>query len=172
MDILLTIYLRVVRVLAMARTGERAVRASSTSRPLGAEQPSDPGFRYDTAHRSVVSISADRLGPPGKPVRRTGRVGSEASLDAGEHGWHPGEQEVGMRTFETTITVDEAGVAHLDHPLIIPPGRHRAVLVVDEALEAAPESWSAFLDLTYGSLSESDLERQPQGDDEAREALG
>ncbi len=77
-----------------------------------------------------------------------------------------------MRTIETTITVDDNGVGHLDRPLTVTPGRHQAVLVIDEAMEtAAQESWPEFIDRTYGSLADSDLVRYPQGDYEEREKL-
>lgn len=37
-----------------------------------------------------------------------------------------------MRTIETTVTVDDEGTATLRLPLDIPPGKHKAVVVLDE----------------------------------------
>lgn len=77
-----------------------------------------------------------------------------------------------MRAIETMVTVGSDGVAHLDQPLSVAPGRHRAVVVIDEAVEPAErESWPDFLDRTFGSLADSDLERHPQGEYEQREEL-
>ena len=77
-----------------------------------------------------------------------------------------------MHTIETTITVDQDGIGHLDRPLAIAPGRHRAVVVIDEAMEAVGrEPWPEFIDRTYRSLADSDLARHPQGVYEQREEM-
>ena len=77
-----------------------------------------------------------------------------------------------MQAFETTVTVDSDGSARVDQPIPVTPGRHRAVLVIDEAVEAqAHESWPDFVARTYGSLADVDLERPPQGEYERREGI-
>lgn len=77
-----------------------------------------------------------------------------------------------MRTIETTITVDVDGAVRVDQPVAIAPGRHRAVLVIDETDEPVEqESWPDFIERMYGSLADVDLLRYPQGDYERREAI-
>lgn len=79
-----------------------------------------------------------------------------------------------MRAIETTITVDADGATRLDHPIQIVPGRHRAVLVIDEAEAVEPksqESWPEFINRTFGSLADLDFDRQPQGDYEQRSSI-
>lgn len=78
--------------------------------------------------------------------------------------------EVCMRAIETTVTVDEDGVARLDQSLVAAPGRHRVVVVIDDAIEPRDaEPWTDFIELTYGSFADSDLMRYPQDDFEQRE---
>ena len=80
-----------------------------------------------------------------------------------------------MRSIETTLTVDGNGAVHLDQPIPLAPGRHHAVIVIDErADEPKPEPaepWAHWLDRMYGSLRDSDLQRYPQGEYEQRETL-
>jgi len=44
-----------------------------------------------------------------------------------------------MRTVETTATIAPDGTLTAQVPLDIPPGEHRAVLVIDQATLAPPE---------------------------------
>lgn len=79
-----------------------------------------------------------------------------------------------MRCIETTLTVDSDGTAHLDQPLPVVPGRHRAVVVVDETIDETPkqpEAWPDWLDRMNGALAGVNLERYPQGDYEQRETI-
>lgn len=79
-----------------------------------------------------------------------------------------------MRAIETTVTVDKDGAARLDQPVPIAPGRHRAVIVIGEAVEAAAQNqelWAEFIDRTFGPLADSGLTRYPQGDYEERAVI-
>jgi hypothetical protein len=77
-----------------------------------------------------------------------------------------------MQAIETTVTVDSDGSARGDQPIPVAPGRHRAVLVIDEAVESQPhESWPDFIARTYGSLADVDLVRPPQGEYERQEVI-
>jgi hypothetical protein len=77
-----------------------------------------------------------------------------------------------MRAFETTLVVDGQGAAHLDRPPALAPGRHHAVVTIDESASDSTESWSSFIDRTYGSLADSDLVRRPQDAYEQRDEIG
>lgn len=70
---------------------------------------------------------------------------------------------------DTTLIVDGDGGAHLEGPATIPPGRHRVIVLVDDARPR--EAWGAFIEQTYGSLGESDLTRPPQGHYEQRDEI-
>lgn len=72
---------------------------------------------------------------------------------------------------ETTLIVDEQGGARLEEPLAIPPSRHRAIMLIDDAAPLVTEPWDAFLERTYGSLAGSDLARPPQGAYEHRDEI-
>jgi hypothetical protein len=66
-----------------------------------------------------------------------------------------------------TLIVDDQGVARSEGPVAVPPGRHRAIVVVDDTAD----TWDAFIARTYGSLAGIDLARPSQGDYEQRDAI-
>jgi hypothetical protein len=49
-----------------------------------------------------------------------------------------------MRAIETTVRVDADGTASLSLPASVPPGEHRAVLVIDDEPEAPRQPPSPF----------------------------
>lgn len=70
---------------------------------------------------------------------------------------------------DTTLIVDGDGGAHLEGSVTIPPGRHRVIVLVDDARPR--EAWDAFIEQTYGSLAKSDLSRPTQGHYEQRDEI-
>lgn len=78
-----------------------------------------------------------------------------------------------MQSFEATLIVDGQGVARVDQPVALTPGRHRAVVTVDEeeSVSSSTEPWSDFIARTYGSLADSDFVRYPQGAYEQRDEI-
>lgn len=70
---------------------------------------------------------------------------------------------------DTTLIVDGDGTAHLEGPATIPPGRHRVIVLVDDARPR--EAWETFIERTFGSLAGSDLTRPPQDPYEQRDAI-
>lgn len=63
-----------------------------------------------------------------------------------------------MTRIETTMTVSKNGTtAHIDLPVPVAPGRHPAVIIIDDADAAGDAAeWAA---RTYGALTDDDFER-------------
>jgi hypothetical protein len=79
-----------------------------------------------------------------------------------------------MQSFEATLIVDGQGVTRVDRPLALTPGRHRALVTInedEESVSASTEPWSDFLTRTYGSLADRDFVRHPQGTYEQRDEI-
>ncbi len=78
-----------------------------------------------------------------------------------------------MQSFEATLIVAGQGVARVDQPLALTPGRHRAVVTIneDESEPLSTEPWSDFIGRTYGSLTDRDFVRHPQGTYEQRDEI-
>ncbi len=77
-----------------------------------------------------------------------------------------------VRRIETTATVGPDGALTIDQALTISPGRHRVVLLIDEApAEQARLDWPSFVKATYGSLADIPIVREPEGDYEQREEI-
>ena len=77
-----------------------------------------------------------------------------------------------VQRIETTATVDTDGALTIDQALAIPPGRHRVVLLIDEApAEQERLDWPSFVEATYGSLADIPITREPEGDYEQREKI-
>lgn len=73
--------------------------------------------------------------------------------------------------FDTTLIVDGQGAARIEGSVPIPPGRHRVIVLVDNAVPPATEPWDAFIGRAYGSLAGSDLSRPLQGAYEQRDEI-
>jgi hypothetical protein len=71
---------------------------------------------------------------------------------------------------ETTVVVDNDGVsAHLALPLPVAPGRHAAVVIIDDRAEIEdPVAWVA---RTYGSITDDTFARPEDLPFEVRESL-
>ncbi len=81
-----------------------------------------------------------------------------------------------MPTIETTATVSEDGVLTVDEPVAVPPGRHRAIMLIDHqdapATKHSIREWpEGYVEQTFGSLADDPLLREPQGDYEERESF-
>jgi len=72
------------------------------------------------------------------------------------------KDEVGMTRIETVVTVSEDGAsARVDLPVHVSPGRHPAIVIIeDENVGVAKDAanWAA---RTYGALKDADFERPP-----------
>ena len=68
-----------------------------------------------------------------------------------------------QRRFDTAMIVDGQGTARIEGTVAVPPGRHRAIVLVDDPTLRAAETWEAFIDRAFGSVAWSDLARHPQG---------
>ena len=75
-----------------------------------------------------------------------------------------------MRRLETTVTVGDDGVsATIALPVPVAPGRHPAVLIIDEGADIDdPAAWAV---RTYGSVTDETFERPEALPLEKREAL-
>jgi len=76
-----------------------------------------------------------------------------------------------QQRFDTTLIVDGQGTARIEGTVAVPPGRHRAIVLVDDPTIRAAETWEAFIERTFGSLAWSDLARHPQGVYEQRDEI-
>ena len=79
-----------------------------------------------------------------------------------------------QQRFDSTLIVDSQGAAHLEGHVRISPGRHRVVVLVDDAASPATEaneSWEDFIKRTSGSLAGIGFKRPPQGKYEHREEV-
>jgi hypothetical protein len=75
-----------------------------------------------------------------------------------------------VRRIETTVTVDNDGVsATIALPVPLAPGRHPAVVIIDDGAEVDdPAEWAA---RTYGSVTNETFKRPEALPLEEREAL-
>ena len=75
-----------------------------------------------------------------------------------------------MRRIETTVTVGDDGVsATIALPVPLAPGRHPAVVIIDDGAQIDdPAAWAA---RTYGSVTDEAFERPEALPLEEREAL-
>ena len=81
-----------------------------------------------------------------------------------------GMEVVTVTRIETTVTVGDDGVsAHLALPTPLAPGRHPAVVIIDDGMGAEdPAAWAA---RTYGSVTDETFERPEALPLEEREAF-
>lgn len=75
-----------------------------------------------------------------------------------------------MTRIETTVTVSGDGSsARIDLPVPVAPGRHPAVVIIDDGMAADDaDRWAA---RTYGSLTDTAFERPPALPLEERDAF-
>ncbi len=75
-----------------------------------------------------------------------------------------------MTRIETTVVVGSDGVsAHLALPIPVAPGRHAAVVIIDDRTEIDdPIAWAA---RTYGSITDDTFARPEELPFEVRESL-
>lgn len=75
-----------------------------------------------------------------------------------------------MMRIETTVTVDDDGVsANISLPTPIAPGRHPAVVIIDDGMGVEdPDAWAA---RTYGSITDETFEHPEALPLEEREAF-
>jgi hypothetical protein len=75
-----------------------------------------------------------------------------------------------VHRIETTGNVGDDGSLTIDTLVSVAPGRHRVVVLIEEAPEdTAPLNWQSFVRATYGSLADLPISREPEGEYETRE---
>ncbi len=77
-----------------------------------------------------------------------------------------------MSAIETIVTVAPDGSASIDAPIGLPAGRHRALLLPEEAGARDPNGWPIdFFALTHGSCADDPLPDVVLEPSQEREAL-
>ena len=80
-----------------------------------------------------------------------------------------------MTTLKFRSQVGEDGILHLDVPVSVTQTEIEVTLIIKEISETEEQKsrleWQKFIDETYGSLANENLERPPQGDYEVREII-
>jgi len=87
-------------------------------------------------------------------------------------GTYFGGRQKMMHRIDTTAIVDSDGAITINQSLGIAPGRHRVVLLIDEAVaEQTRLDWPRFVKDTYGSLTDIPIVREPEGAYEQRDKI-
>lgn len=80
-----------------------------------------------------------------------------------------------MTTLKFRSQIGKDGILHLDVPLSVRQAEIEVTLIIKEISEneelQSRLEWQKFIDETYGSLADENLERLPQGDYEVRETI-
>lgn len=80
-----------------------------------------------------------------------------------------------MTTIKFRSQVGEDGMLHLELPVSAFQKEIEVTLIIKEISETKEQKsrleWQKFIDETYGSLADENLERLPQGDYEVREII-